>query len=232
MHTDQTVWRDKLCSEGQRRVTRELSNCILCVSLEVTPLQGLQTAPNHCSHPEQKPTRQREEGVHILFLQTQGPWLDVRFRFHLAAEYRIPHQPRLQSDGRPGCQRCLPAACLLISHSPGTRCASFGTLRLRTVHPLPSLCFFFLFWEAKIMLRFKGWQEDERERENRSVDLCLVLSGSQKKHVVFGSSTLYLRHGLNTWNSYHCLIPDSTGIRQDWKPALLAHSSAVWAGEG
>ena len=71
-----------------------------------------------------------------------------------------------------------------------------------------------------------------RERENRSVDLCLVLSRSQNKHVVFGSSTLHLRHGLNTRNSYHCLIPDSTGIRQDWKPTLPAHSSAVWAGEG
>lgn len=41
------------------------------------------------SHPEQKLTRQREEGV--LFLQTQGPWLDVPFRFHLTAESGIPH---------------------------------------------------------------------------------------------------------------------------------------------
>lgn len=54
----------------------------LCEACKLLPI---------ASHPEQKLTRQREEGVHVLFLQTQGPRLDVPFRFHLAAESGIPH---------------------------------------------------------------------------------------------------------------------------------------------
>lgn len=54
----------------------------LCEACKLLPI---------ASHPEQKLTRQREEGVHVLFLQTQGPWLDVPFRFHLVAESGIPH---------------------------------------------------------------------------------------------------------------------------------------------
>ena len=60
---------------GTAGVTRELSKCIFCFSLEVTSLQGL-TAENHCSHREQK-----EEGVRVLFLKTWCPWSDVPVGF-------------------------------------------------------------------------------------------------------------------------------------------------------
>lgn len=60
-----------------------------------------------------------------------------------------------QSDDRPDCQLCLPEMCLIIPDSAGTICPSFETLRLRSAHPFSSLYFFFLFWEAKIMLSFK-----------------------------------------------------------------------------
>lgn len=65
-------------------------------------------------------------------------------------------QPSLQSDGRPGCQLCLPVMCLISPDLARTVCPSFGTWRLRSVHLFSSLYFIVLFWEAKIMLSFKG----------------------------------------------------------------------------
>lgn len=112
----------------------------------------------YCSCQKQKLTRPQEKGVHVLILLTPCPWSEV---LPSRCMWDPSSQLSLQSDGRPGCQFCLPETCLIILNWAGTVCPSFGTLRLRSEH----LFFFFFFnfcafppahfWEMKIMLSFK-----------------------------------------------------------------------------
>lgn len=141
--------------------------------------------------------------------------------------------PSLQSDGRPRCQLCLPETYLIIPNSAGTVCPSFGTLRLRSEHLFLFLCFFFFPFlgnedNAEVQRIISGWK-----RERTCQCICMVLSGSPGKLVIWGrDSTLLTWHELNTHGSYQCLIPGHTGIWQDWRPALLAHNLVMlgWVG--
>lgn len=108
---------------------------VFCVS----SLQGL-FVQSHWSQ-KQKLSGDHAMQVHVLLLQTWGPWSDVPVGFAQQLNVGPVSQPSPPSDGRPGCQRCLPELCLIAPDSAGTGCSSFGTLRLRSKHLLSSLCF-------------------------------------------------------------------------------------------
>lgn len=97
-----------------------------------------------------------------------------------------------------------------------------------------------LFWEVKMMLNFKGWQVDERERTDVSGSVGSFLQAKGNRLSLGSNSTLniwtWLKHlSLSqsvSLSSYHCLIPDSTGIQQDWRAVVPTHNSATWGGVG
>lgn len=144
----------------------------------VSSLQGL-FAQSHCS---QKQTLSGEHAVRVVFSSCRpgvpGQMSPVGFTQQL--NVGPLSQPHPQSDGRPGCQCSLPEKCWIVPDSAGTGCSSFGTLRLRSRHPLSSLSFFFLllFWEVERMLGFEEWQVGERELGSGSVWSFLEAKGN------------------------------------------------------